>query len=82
MSTATLTSEGQITFPAVVRSGLGVDTGVRIEFLEIAVGRYGVIAATLSVTALKGLLPKPPPALGVDAMNASIGHASGGIVDG
>lgn len=76
MSTATLTSKGQVTIPAVVRSGLGVDTGDRIEFLEIAPGRYEVIAATLPVTALKGLVPKPARAVSVDAMNAAVRQRS------
>ncbi|OOG37605.1 AbrB family transcriptional regulator [Rhodanobacter sp. C06] len=76
MSTATLTSKGQVTIPAVVRSGLGVDTGDRIEFLEIAPGRYEVIAATLPVTALKGLVPKSARAVSVDAMNAAVRQRS------
>ena len=76
MSTATLTSKGQVTIPAVVRSGLGVDTGDRIEFLEVAPGRYEVIAATLPVTALKGLVSKPARAVSVDAMNAAVRQRS------
>jgi AbrB family looped-hinge helix DNA binding protein len=32
MSTATLTSKGQITIPAIVRSALGVEAGDRVEF--------------------------------------------------
>lgn len=76
MSTATLTSKGQVTIPAVVRSGLGVETGDRIEFLEIAPGRYEVIAATLPVTALKGLVPKPAHPVSVDAMNAAVRQRS------
>ncbi len=72
MSTATLTSKGQITIPAAVRDGLGVDTGDRVEFIEIAAGRYELVAATLPTTALKGLVPKPAATVGVEAMNAAI----------
>ena len=32
MSTATMTSKGQITIPAVVRAALGVAAGDRVEF--------------------------------------------------
>jgi antitoxin PrlF len=39
MTTATLTSKGQITIPAEVREALGVDTGDRVEFVEVAPGR-------------------------------------------
>ena len=55
MATATLTSKGQITVPVAVREALGVDAGDRVEFVEIAPGRFEFIAATRSVTALKGM---------------------------
>lgn len=72
MTTATLTSKGQVTIPAAVRAGLGVGTGDRIEFIEIAPGRYEVIAATLPVTALKGLVAKPRHAVSIEAMNTAV----------
>lgn len=72
MTTATLTSKGQITIPAAVRSGLGVDTGDRVEFVEIAPGRYEVVAATLPVTALKGIVPRPRHPVSVQAMKAAV----------
>lgn len=74
MATATLTSKGQVTIPAAVRTALGVDTGDRIEFIENAPGRFEVIAATLPVTALKGLIAKPPKSVSIDTMNAAIGE--------
>lgn len=72
MSTATLSSKGQITIPATVRSGLGVKTGDRVEFVEVAPGHYELVAATLPATALKGLVPKPAKPVSVDDMNAAI----------
>eukprot|EP01034_Spumella_vulgaris_P026559 gene26559-33159_t len=36
---AMLTSKGQITIPADVRRDLKVDTGDRVEFIQIAPGR-------------------------------------------
>lgn len=72
MTTATLTTKGQVTIPVAVRNGLGVDTGDRIEFVELAPGRYEVIAATLPVTALKGIVPRPRHAVSVDDMNAAV----------
>jgi antitoxin PrlF len=72
MATATLTSKGQITIPANVRAALGVDTGDRVEFVEIATGRYEVIAATRPVTALKGMLGKPRKSVSIKTMNAAI----------
>ena len=40
MTTATITTKGQITIPAEVRSDLKVDAGDRVEFVQIAPGRY------------------------------------------
>jgi antitoxin PrlF len=72
MTTATLTSKGQITIPAEVREALGVDAGDRVEFVEIAPGRYEFIAATKSVTALKGMFGKPRKTVSIEEMNDAI----------
>ena len=72
MTTATLTSKGQITVPAAVRVALGVDAGDRVEFVEIAPGRYEFIAATRSVTALKGMFGKARGSVSIGEMNAAI----------
>ena len=72
MTTATLTSKGQITIPAAVRDALGLGAGDRIEFVEIAPGRYEFIAGTRSVTALKGMFGKPRKSVSIEEMNAVI----------
>lgn len=72
MSTATLTSKGQITIPVEVRNQLQVDVGDRVEFVQIAPGRYEVVAATAEVTALKGMFGKAKKAVSIDTMNAAI----------
>ena len=72
MTTATLTSKGQITIPAAVRESLGVETGDRIEFVEVAPGRYELIAATRSVMGLKGMFGPPKKFLSIEDMNAVI----------
>ena len=72
MTTATLTSKGQITVPAAVREALGVVVGDRVEFVEVAPGRYEFIAATRPVTALKGMFGKPRRVVSIEAMNAVI----------
>ncbi|MBK6614948.1 AbrB/MazE/SpoVT family DNA-binding domain-containing protein [Ottowia sp.] len=72
MTTATLTSKGQITIPADVRNELKVDAGDRVEFVQIAPGRYEFVAATREVTELKGMFGKPPKAVSIEAMNAAI----------
>ena len=72
MATATLTSKGQITIPVEVREELGIDTGDRVEFVALAPGRYEFIAATQTVTALKGMFGKPRKTVSIEAMNAAI----------
>jgi AbrB family looped-hinge helix DNA binding protein len=72
VTAATITTKGQITIPASVRVALGVDTGDRVEFVEVAKGRFEVVAATQSVTALKGLIPRPSKPVSIEAMNAAI----------
>ncbi|HMF67773.1 MAG TPA: AbrB/MazE/SpoVT family DNA-binding domain-containing protein [Phyllobacterium sp.] len=72
MPTATLTSKGQITIPSAVRNALGLDTGDRINFIQTADGAFTIVAATLPVTALKGLLGKPAKAVSIEDMNETI----------
>ena len=72
MSTATITSKGQITIPAIVRNTLGVEAGDRVEFIQVEPGRFEVVAATESVTALKGLVRKPASPVTIAAMNEAI----------
>lgn len=72
MTTATLTSKGQITIPADVRRALGVQTGDRVEFVEVQPGRFELVAATRSVRELKGLFGKPARPLSIDDMNRVI----------
>jgi len=72
MATATLTSKGQVTIPAQVRSALGLGTGDRVEFVELADGQFAIMAASKSVQSLKGMIRKPAQAVTIEAMNAAI----------
>ena len=72
MTTATITSKGQITIPAEVRSDLKVDAGDRVEFVQIAPGRYEFVAATGDVSALKGMFGPARRPVTVEAMNGAI----------
>ena len=72
MSTATITSKGQITIPAKVRLALDVDFGDRVQFVEIAAGRFELIAATQDVSSLKGMFGKPRKKVSIAAMNQAI----------
>lgn len=72
MSTATLTSKGQITIPADVRRVLNVQTGDRVEFVQIEPGRFEIVAATRSVRELKGLFGKASRTVSIEEMNRTI----------
>jgi AbrB family looped-hinge helix DNA binding protein len=73
MATATITSKGQITIPAKLRSELRLEPGDRIEFIRnVETGNYEVIPVTLSVQALKGMVPKPKVPVSIADMNEAI----------
>ena len=72
MTTATVTSKGQITIPINVRSTLGLSAGDRIEFVEMDDGQFAIIPATHPVTALKGLIRKLEQPVSTEQMNAVI----------
>jgi len=72
MTTATVTSKGQVTIPVGVRQALQVDAGDRIEFIEIEPGRFEIVAATRSVTELKGLFGKASKRASIEDMNRAI----------
>ena len=72
MTTATITSKGQITIPADVRRALAVDAGDRIEFVQIEPGQYLFVAANRWVTELKGMFGKQPKVVSIEDMNSAI----------
>ncbi len=71
MTTATLTSKGQLTVPKAVRDALGLATGDRVQFVEQE-GGFRLVAATRDARELKGMFAgrrKKPATL--DEMKAS-----------
>ena len=77
MTTATITSKGQVTIPKDVRSRLGIGTGDRVEFVEIQDGVFQIVAATQDVQALKGIVPKPKKPVTIEEMNQAIAEMGG-----
>ena len=73
LAVATITSKGQITIPVQVRTALGVETGDRVEFVEVEKGQFSLIPATRSVRELKGLFRgKRSKPVSIEEMNAAI----------
>lgn len=77
MTTATLTTKGQITIPADVRNALKVGVGDRVEFVQIATDRFEFVAANRSITELKGLFGKPVKSVSIEDMNQAIAKRGG-----
>ena len=77
MPTAVVTSKGQITIPKPVRDALGVETGDRVEFVELERGVYTVVAATRDIRDLKGVIPKPAKPVSVEDMNRAVRRHAG-----
>ena len=72
MATATVTSKGQITIPAEVRLALGLDVGDRVEFVEMNQGQFAMVAASIPLQKLKGIVKKPSEPVTIEEMNAAI----------
>jgi antitoxin PrlF len=77
MASATLTSKGQITIPAQVRTALGVDAGDRIEFVETGKRQFAIVPANRSVRELKGMLRvKRNKPVSIEEMNEAIARGA------
>jgi antitoxin PrlF len=72
MATATVTSKGQVTIPARVRSALGLKTGSRIEFVEAGRRKFTIVPADSPLLALEGILRKPRKPVTIEMMNEAI----------
>ncbi len=72
MTSATVTSKGQITIPALVRAKLGIATGSKIEFVQLANDQFAIVPATLEASSLKGMLRKPDKPVSIQKMNEAI----------
>jgi antitoxin PrlF len=72
MATSTMTTKGQITIPQAVREKLGLDTGDRIEFVELEEGLFAIKPAIDDVRSLKGLLRKPTKPVSIEDMKAAV----------
>jgi len=72
LTSATVSSKGQITIPARIREALHLSAGDRVEFVEVAPGRDEFIAATRPMTALKGMFGPARTTVPIEDMNAAI----------
>ena len=78
MPSSVVTSKGQITIPVEVRQRLGLETGHRVDFVEIAGGQYAIVAATVDLKSLRGSIAKPPKPVSIEDMNRAIRDRAAG----
>ena len=78
MTTAILSSKGQITIPLAVREKLGVATGDRVEFVELAPGQFALVPAVADVRSLRGIVPKPRRPVSIDEMRRIVARRGAG----
>jgi len=75
MSTATVTSKGQITLPKDVREGLGLREGDKVDFEKVD-GRYVLRPRNRSAMELAGILHRPGmKAMTIEEMDEALGEA-------
>jgi antitoxin PrlF len=77
MTTATLTSKGQLTLPKAIRDRLHLRAGDR---LEVTLREDGVILmepVMVDVSQLKGILPAPASPVSLEAMEEAIRQRAG-----
>lgn len=72
MSTAALSSKGQLTIPADVRADLRLQPGDRVRFEALPDGGYRVSAVRGDVRALRGAIAYDGPPVSIEEMNQAV----------
>jgi AbrB family looped-hinge helix DNA binding protein len=78
MTTATMTSKGQITLPAATRAKLRLVKGSKLDVTENAQGQIVLTprpAKTGDIRKLRGILKYDGPPVSIEEMNEAIGRA-------
>ncbi|RDE08160.1 AbrB/MazE/SpoVT family DNA-binding domain-containing protein [Pelagibacterium lacus] len=75
MSTATLTSKGQMTLPKEIREDLNLKAGDKVDFVKVG-GRYELRPRNLRAADFAGMLHRPGMrAMSVEEMDEGIAEA-------
>ncbi|GBE51976.1 putative regulator PrlF [bacterium BMS3Bbin14] len=77
MTTATLSSKGQITIPKMIRDRYHLKQGDKIKFLEDDHGVVTIWPVTQNVSLLKGMIAKPEEPVSIEEMNQAIEEEGG-----
>lgn len=71
-NTATVTSKGQTTIPKPIRDRLNLKAGDRVQFVVEEGGKVVLVPATVRITELRGILPRPKRPVSLEAMEAAV----------
>ena len=72
MSSATVTSKGQVTIPVEVRNKLGLRPGSRLAFVPTESGTYEIHVQAASIQDLKGVVPPPSGSVTLEDVDEAI----------
>lgn len=75
MSTADMTTKGQITAPADVRADLRLQAGDRVSFEKAEDGSYRISPVRGDIMRLAGSVKYDGPPVSIEDMNRAIGEA-------
>ena len=75
MSTATMTSKGQLTVPLEVRADLRLHTGDKVRFEKAEDGFYRVKPVKGDIMRLAGIFKYDGQSMSIEQMNEDIGRA-------
>ena len=75
MTSATVTSKGQITIPVELRNKLRLVPGSRVDFDEQPDGSFVIRRKTGDIRALRGILKHDGPPVSIEEMNRGIAEA-------
>ena len=76
MPTATMTSKGQITIPANVRTKFRLHPGTKVDFVENQAGELVLRPRTGDIRALRGIIKYDGPPVSIEDMNRAIARAA------
>jgi AbrB family looped-hinge helix DNA binding protein len=77
MTSATITSKGQVTIPKEIRDYLKLETGSKVDFVIDENGEVKVIPLNVPVEALSGILHRPGmKAATLEEMEVAIGEGA------
>lgn len=72
MTSATVTSKGQVTIPVDVRTELDLRPGSRLAFVRTRTGGYEIHAEGASIQDLKGAVTRPSGSVSLHDMDEAI----------